>query len=499
MDSPKLTIEKEYDDPVLEDVASLPPPETGFSVSFLTRSSSIAMIGGLVSQGLKFLVIIYVARQFSVSEFGLLSFAWAVYAYQFVVCNSGLQIFGSRAVAKAGQVSGAMLAEICCLRTALAVVGIAGSLAVVALLPGVSRTEFLLVAIFGLSNLPLAGFFDWAFQGLHRQEVSAILNVILQGSWLVLTVIGIRLGMGIRAVPAALAVATLVASTVGYLWLKRTGCIVRINEHQRGVLLRSWVTLRSATPLGLALWLNTVLIWSDAIIVRLLRGEQAVGSYAAGNRAGLALGMLASYYVQGAFPLLSRSSHEGTAQFQRFFQHCYEDMALVFVPGSMWAIVYARQIILLLFKKPEYLTAVPVFQIFQVVFLITALGGLYGIGAMAAFHRDREYRRVYTVAAAVFIPLCAVLTLYVGILGAALAVLSTQILALILFARASHELVRPKHSSALRLPLGVGLGVVVASKVLGLSLLWSAALLAATNAAIVGVRFRQNYLRVGLS
>ena len=104
------------------------------------------MIGGLVSQGLKFLVIIYVARQFSVSEFGLLSFAWAVYAYQFVVCTSGLQFFGSRAVAKSGQVSGALLAEISCLRAALAVVGIAGSLAVLALLPGVSRTEFLLVA-----------------------------------------------------------------------------------------------------------------------------------------------------------------------------------------------------------------------------------------------------------------------------------------------------------------------------------------------------------------
>jgi len=60
-------------------------------------------------------------------------------------------------------------------------------------------------------------------------------------------------------------------------------------------------------------------------------------------------------------------------------------------------------------------------------------------------------------------------------------------------------LVRGKHPSALTLPLGVGLGVVVASKVLGVSLLWSAALLALTNAAIVGVRFRQNYLHEGLS
>lgn len=494
MGSQKLVLEKEYPGAGIDSGPSAVGPAK-FSVSFLTRSSSIAMLGGLLSQGLKFLVLVYVARQFSVSEFGLLSFAFAIYAYQFVICNSGLQFFGSRAVAKSGQVSSMLMGEICCLRGALAVIGTGGSLLLLAFLPGVSRTEFLLVTIFGLSNLPLAGFLDWAFQGLHRQEVSAILNVILQGLWFALTVLGVRFGMGIAAVPISLLVATLAASAIGYFWLTRTGCIGERNGESRGMLARSWQTLKSAAPLGSALWLNTVLIWTDAIIVRLLRGEQAVGWYAAGNRAGLALGMLAGYYLQGALPLLSQSSNESVAQFRLFFQHCYEDMALFFVPGSIWAIIYAREIILVLFKKPEYLAAVPVFQIFQLVFLMTALGNLHGICALVASHRDHEYRKGFIVAGAVFIPLCVILTRYQGILGAAIAALSVQALAVLLFAKASRDLVRVKHVSALALPIVLGSGVVLASKMLGLPLFLSAALLACGNITLLGSRVRMNYLR----
>jgi O-antigen/teichoic acid export membrane protein len=488
--------ETELDPPPSDDSVRR-PFGAKFSVSFLTRSSSVNMIGGLISQGLKFFLLIYVARQFSVSEFGLLSFAFAVYAYQFVICNSGLQFFGSRAVAKSGQLSRALFAEIVCLRTGLAIFGTIGTLLVLLFLPGVSRTELVLVGVFGLSNLPWAGFPDWAFQGLHRQEVSAILNVTLQALWLMLTVLAIRFGMGIMGVPAALVGATVIASTVGYVWLHWTESIVAAELPTPGIFTRSCATLKSAAPLGLALWLNTVLIWSDAIIVRLARGERAVGWYAGGNRAGLALGMLASYYVQGAFPLLSRASQEGISHFQPLFQHCYEDMALVFVPGSLWAIFYAREIVLLLFKNADYLASVPVFRVFQLVFLITALLTLYGIGALAAFHRDRQYRKGFVEAVAVFIPLCFGLTLYLGILGAAIAVFATQVFLLILFSRASQDLVQVRHSRALAWPISLGLSVVIISKLFGLSLFWSAGLMATLSTLVIAIRFRNHYFRDG--
>ena len=177
-----------------------PVPTRGIlSLQALTRQSALNMAGGLISQALKFLVVIYVARQFSVAEFGLFSFAVAVNAFMFVVSSFCRPVFGSRAVAQSGSVSRELVIQICWSRACLALLATGFAVGILALAPGVSRIELQLVVIFGLSNLALAGLFDWAFQGLHHQEISAILNVVWQGRWLVLTIASVRLGLrGVR-------------------------------------------------------------------------------------------------------------------------------------------------------------------------------------------------------------------------------------------------------------------------------------------------------------
>jgi len=458
------------------------------TVATLSRQSAVAMAGGALSQGLKFLVVIYVARRLSISEFGLVSFAIAVSGYGLTLSNFGLPVFGSRAVAASGSVSRGLLGEIACLRACLALVGMVATVGVLSLAPAVSRRELLLIGIFGLSNAAQAGLFDWAFQGLHRQEVSAILNILWQGGWLALTIVGMNLGMGVLAVPTALAGAALVASAVGYFWLRQTGQIRHGENDHLNVLRRSWEILKLGAPLGWGTLLITVLIWSDAVVVRLLRGEQAVGLYAAGNRAALALAMLQGFYVLGAFPLLSRASQEGPALLNQYFQRCYEDMALVFVPGSLWAIFYAREVILLVFKNPEYLWAVPVFRTFQITFLVAALSTLFGIGALVATHQDRQYQKVLALTTCVFLPLCVVLTLWAGNMGAGAAALAAQGLSLILFLKSTRGVVQPKHAAALIMPLVAGLSVGVVSRGIGLGLFSSAALLLLAYAVMFRVR-----------
>jgi PST family polysaccharide transporter len=472
-----------------------PAPTRGaLSLQALTHQSAVNMAGGVVSQGLKFFVLIYVARQFSVPEFGLFSFAWAVYAYILVVSNFGLPMFGSRAVAQSGSVSRELATEICCSRACLALLATLLALGTLALVPGVSRMELQLVGILGITNVAQAGLFDWAFQGLHHQEISAILNVIWQGSWLALTIVSVRLGLGLRGVAMALFSSALIASTVSYFWLKQAASFQRTKNGTARLFHRSWEMLKSAAPLGSGALLVTVVIWSDVVLVRALRGEEAVGLYAAGNRAALALAMLASTYVQGAFPLLSRMSTEGAAQLSRYFQRCYQDMALCFLPGALWAIFYAPEIVVTFFKRTEYLSAVPVFRIFQVVFLLTALWNLYGMGAIIAVHRDRDYLRVLALTASVFFPLCYVFTMLDGVRGASLAVLLTQLFCLVVFMAKNRGFVHVNHRSALLLPLLVGIGVAAGGKVLRLHLLPSTVFLILAYVGMIVVRFRGPFL-----
>jgi len=447
------------------------PTRGGFSLQSLTRQSVVNMVGGLISQALKFFVVIYVARQFSVPDFGLFSFAVAVNAYMFIVSNFGLPVFGSRAVAKSGSVSRELIVEICGTRMCLALFTMALAIGFLLLAPGVNRREITLVAVFGLSNVAQSGLLDWVFQGLQRLEASAVLNVICQGGWLVLAMVGVRLGFGLPAVPAALVISLAFAGVLGYLWLEPFAWSRLSGGARSGLVHRSWETLKRVAPLGWGSILLTVLVWTDIVWVRFLCGESAVGIYAAGNRAGLALSMLGTFYVQGAFPLLSRVAEHAGSIFHDCFERVCRDLALIFVPGAIFSMAYAKEIIALVFPKPEYLAAVPVFCIFQVAMLLFIMNNLLGTGVLIAYHRDKVFQTILGGTTAFFLILSPVLTWQWGLRGTATAVLTSQAVSLLWFSFETRGLAHLSPTRVLLVPCLAGLTAVALGRFLHLSLL----------------------------
>ena len=208
----------------------------------------------------------------------------------------------------------------------------------------------------------------------------------------------------------------------------------------------------AAANLGTATLLMTVLGWLDTIVVRVVRGQHAAGLYAAGNRVSLALCMLAGFYVLGAFPKLSHLAKSSPGEYSEHFQRALGDLTLLFFPGAVWGVLYTPQIISLLFKRPEYLDAVPVFRMFLVFLLLNVITNLFGMGGLVAHNRDGAYRRGMAISAAVLVILCPILTFRWGILGAAIAALVCQSLNLALFIIDSKDIVRPHYSRALSLP-----------------------------------------------
>lgn len=466
----------------------------GRSLEGITRQSLVNMAGGVISQGLKFLVFVLIARQFAPAEFGEFSFAWAVNSFIFVIANFGLPTFGARRVSNNGTIGSAFALEMFLCRCGLGLAGtLLGELLVI-VQPHANVTEAWLVGIFGLSNIAQAGIFDWAFQGLGRLDISAILNITWQALWLAMTRIGFSFGAGVRVVGTAMLLSAGLTSGLSYILLRRhwdreAGAVAK------EILRSSWQLLRAGTSLGTASVIITILVWSDTLIVRLFRGEQSVASYAAGNRASLALAMLASLYVQGAFPSLTQAASGSRTEFVRSFQQCYEDIALYLVPGALWGMFFAPEILLLLFKRPEYLAAVPIFQIFQITFLLTAFWNLCGMGLFVAFHRDHEYQNTLLTTAALGVPLCVLLTLSFGITAASAGVLATQAFCLAMFCWRGRDHLGISHRSALVWPCAAGVGVPLLSRAFGWGLLGSGTLLATTYALMFSFRYRHSFSR----
>src|SRR5512133_3784067 len=124
--------------------------------STLRHQSTTTMLGGLLSQGIKFAVVIYIARVFAPAQVGWLSFGIAVNAFLFIVGHFGLPVFGARSVAGTGVVCGDLLLSIFVSRMLLALTATALALGILWTIPNVGRQELLLVALFGLSNVPVA-------------------------------------------------------------------------------------------------------------------------------------------------------------------------------------------------------------------------------------------------------------------------------------------------------------------------------------------------------
>jgi O-antigen/teichoic acid export membrane protein len=459
------------------------------SLGRVTRQSLVNMAGGLVAQGLKFLVLILIARQFSPTGFGEFSFAWAVYSFIYIVANFGLPTFGARRVSQDGAIGSRFALEMALCRAGLALAGTLLAVLFVLVQPHTTKAEVWLVGLLGASTAAQAGLFDWAFQGLGRLDISALLNISWQALWLIFTRIGLSLGAGLEFVGAALLLTALVTSGFSYLLLRRYWSRETIPQ-AKAMVNRCRQLFQSGATLGTATVVITVLVWSDTIIVRLFRGEQAVAFYAAGNRAALALAMLASLYVQGAFPSMTQAASRSRSDFDRYFQQSYEDLALYFLPGALWAVCYAPEIILLLFQRPEYLAAVPVFRMFQITFLLTASWNLCGMGLFVAFHRDREYQNILLATAAMGVPLCVLLTAWFDITATSAAVLASQALCLALFCWKGRSVLNVRHRTALLWPFTAGIGVSLLGRSLGWGLAGSGAVLAAAYAALLLARYR---------
>lgn len=449
----------------------------------LGRNSWVALLGGLASQALKFLVIVYVARSYGATVFGSFSFAVSVNAFIFVVSNFGLPVFGAREVAQTSRVSSRLARSVSKARLLLAISATGVALAVLFFVPSVSGEELLLVLGFGLSDMILAFLYDWAFQGMGKLHGWAALNVLWQALWLVLTVAVVRAHSSIAAVSFAYAAGVSVAAVVGWLWLKglRTP-----SERAPDSAYSAWGVFRSGTALGTATVLITVLLWSDTIIVRLIGGPHAAGIYAAGNRAALALCSLSGFYVLGAFSHLSAAAARSPEEFREYFRKCYRDLALIFVPGSIWAIFYAPQILVVIFRHREYLAAVPVFRTFQIFLLLTVASNLYGVGALVSHRLDHVYRRTLAASAGLLLVLCPILALHWGLLGAAIAALVSQGFLLTIFAIETRHLVRVEQFRALASPVVAGIAAVGVAAALHLGLWEGVAVISVIYLALLG-------------
>ena len=287
---------------------------------------------------LNFGVGIWVSRYLGPERFGSLSYAMALVAVVAVLAELGLDAVVRREAIRSPENAGSVIAAAGLLRW----IGGIFSYVLLASLVGLRWTnaeERMLILVFGLTVFqPALLVFDLWFQARLEAKYATVAQICALA------------GGAAARVAMVLAEAPLVSfawAAVGEMAI--AGVLFALLAGRRGMKLRWSETgrrlprrlLREAWPLMMSGFAVMLYMRIDAVMLRAMRGEEAVGIYAAATRFAEIWYFVPVALASSLLPALLRARERGPAAYRERWQHVFDlNAALAFavaVPVSVLA------------------------------------------------------------------------------------------------------------------------------------------------------------------
>lgn len=184
----------------------------------------------------------------------------------------------------------------------------------------------------------------------------------------------------------------------------------------------------AVTFLGIGVF-AVLLLRLNIIVLSKLRGEIEVGLYNAAFQLIFIFTLLSMSLKQSVYPVLSRTYSASVARFKRYTEGSIEFLLSFSIPMAVGMFFLADSIMLV--YKEEFVTAAPLLRIL-VWFLIPACFNRILGGVLLASDRQRANLIIQVVTAACLLPLSFFCTYYLGLVGAGMAFLASNVICFIL-------------------------------------------------------------------
>jgi O-antigen/teichoic acid export membrane protein len=385
-------------------------------------SSNFFSVGGgeVIGRVFAFASMLYAARHVGAASYGIVAFAATITLYLGKLADFGIETIGTDEIAKRRNEIPRVASAILCLRLAITVILASAAGAVAGLvLKDPERTVF---ALYFVTLLPIALSTKWIHLGLEAGKPIGIWRVAGEALALAIVVVFVRDAAQLWRIPVATLIGDGLVAAALFALLVRQGYAVTLRWDPH----TAFPIFKRALPV-LGVFLVGLLIYNmDVIFLRFMRSTESVGFYAAAYALIGFLANVCTAYGMTLLPTLTRLSRHSQAE-----RHLYHTaMAQIFaltLPISVGGMFVARDAILLAFGG-EYGPSGLVLQILLWTVLPYALRVVSWVGLVAHGHQGLALRAIiYGVLANAALNLILI-DLY-GIVGAAIASVSTEILA----------------------------------------------------------------------
>ncbi len=397
--------------------------------AFLLAAEAATKLGGVA-------LLVVLARYFGPSQFGNYAGALALTSLLLVIADPGLSVLTTRDIARTPQEAAQRLGRGLFLKLFLSAAMVGAAFCASRLLgQPTDMTRVVLAVASGLAVGSLSTFVRALFRAFERMEYEAITRTAEQA---------IVVALGLAAVVAGCSLVMVAWSLViGRLAGLVLTCAVCARNVVRPKFSRDVhahvVLLVAGLPLALSGIFDSIVFYTDSVMLSALTGAVAVGLYNAALRPLAATLVLPAVLAAALLPRMSRDARADRPALATELGHSLKMVAAFALPVAAFVLPTAEGWIRLLFGAP-YVAAAPAMGVLACAVAAVYVTTLTG-HALVAADRQVVHLRLAAICATLNVGLNLLLIPRMGFDGAALASLASHLFMLSAELRAVRDLV----------------------------------------------------------
>lgn len=386
----------------------------------------------IISKALQFVVMLYAARELTQHEFGAFNFALALSFIATILADMGVNMLLVRSVARDKALLDKYVVNALFLKSIFSV----GAFLLVwmALLALGYGGQTLDVALIMLLFAILSSFTDFIysiFRAFERMEFDSFLKIVRMVLLAAFSLGVLIKGLGVVAFSLMFLVVECMVILIGFIIISKKFVTKRLRLSWLDSGYREKIR-KDAFPFGLSAMFGGLYFYASVLILSFLRGELEVAKFSSAYNIALALLFIPTVYTNALYPVLSRFFVESKRKLTLAFEKSLKYLFIASLPISVCFLLLSEKIMGLLYGS-KYVDASIVLQIIGCYIILKFANFLFGMVLSSA---DRQWERMKAqgMVASINLLLCAVLIWEWGFIGAAWAMLISEIALIVVYA-----------------------------------------------------------------
>jgi O-antigen/teichoic acid export membrane protein len=353
-------------------------------------NTAIMLVAQVITWAATLLTTAVLGARLGVDGFGTLYLAMSFGLLFSVLVEFGLNQQLVRAIARDRDLAGPYLVNAIAIKLALALVAYLAILALIYLL-GYSAEARQVIAIYALilAFNGISTTFTAVYQGTQHVIYAAVGSIIEKVLVCALAVVLLWLGFGVVAMAAVFVAGAAAGALWQGMYLQRVARIeLRLNRAVIGALVRN------AIPF-FAFWvLGSLYYRLDTILLSKLTDAAVLGWYGAAYRLFDTLVFLPSIVASAIlFPILAQLSTQSRPSLRRAMSKGLDIILIVGMPISVGLFMLAEPIIQFIYRKPEFLNAVPALQWLAIGLVLLYVNSILGV-SLVSLNEERKLTKM---------------------------------------------------------------------------------------------------------